>query len=63
MSSRDRDRSLLEFLTWMGIDNFLGLVGFPTFLSFSGLCPFCILSVYFWVASLFFVINTCYFYP
>ena len=57
--SGDRDRSLLDFLTWMG------LVGFPElFGSVLGLCPFSIPLVYFWAAlSYFFVINTCCFLP
>ena len=29
MFSGDRDRNLLDFLTWMGYRYFLGLVGFP----------------------------------
>ena len=44
---------------------FWGLVGFPElFGSFSGLSPFSIFLVYFWVALLyFFMVNTCCFLP
>ena len=47
--SGDRDRTLLDFLTWMGYSwFFIGLVGsFAPLASFFGLSFLCILSVYF----------------
>ena len=51
MFSGDRDRSLLDFLTWMGYRLFVGFGGFSSaFWPFYGLRPFCITLVYFWAA-------------